>query len=186
MLHRRGQLLRAALGFAGLPRPSYDRSLWALRSWLDSWSAIGRIAVGMHRQGFDLQLTQYDERGWRAVASMKQKGAGAFIALGGAPMSTQAQIIRFTTLAAKAKLPGVFPSRGYVRNGGLLGYGPGYEYRWKTAATYVDKILKGAKPNELPVQQPREFELAINLKTAKAVGVTIPQSLLLRANEIIE
>ena len=67
MLDQRGQLLRAALGFAGLHRPSYDRALSALRTWLDSWSGIGRIAVGMHRHGFDLQLTQYDERGWRAT-----------------------------------------------------------------------------------------------------------------------
>jgi len=67
VLDQRGQLLRAALGFAGLPRPSYDRSLWALRFWLDSWSGIGRIAVGMAHQGFDLQLTRYDERGWRAT-----------------------------------------------------------------------------------------------------------------------
>jgi hypothetical protein len=64
---QRGQLLRAALGFAGLPRPSYDRSLWALRTWLDSCTGIGRIAVGMARQGYDLQLTRYDERGWRAT-----------------------------------------------------------------------------------------------------------------------
>jgi hypothetical protein len=68
VLDQRGQLLRAALGFAGLPRPSYDRSLWALRTWLDSWSGIGRVAVGMAHQGFDLQLTRYDERGWRALA----------------------------------------------------------------------------------------------------------------------
>jgi hypothetical protein len=57
----------AALGFAGLSRPSYDRSLWALRTWLDSWAGIGRIAVGMARQGVDLQLTRYDEKGWRAT-----------------------------------------------------------------------------------------------------------------------
>ena len=67
VLDQRGRLLRAALGFAGLPSPSYDRSLWALRTWLDSWSGIGRVAVGMHRQGYDLQLTRYDERGWRAT-----------------------------------------------------------------------------------------------------------------------
>jgi hypothetical protein len=65
---RHGRLLMAALGFAGLRRPSRDRALHALRSWLDSWSGIGHIAVGMHRQGFDLQLTQYDERGWRATS----------------------------------------------------------------------------------------------------------------------
>jgi hypothetical protein len=67
VLDQRGQLLRAALGFAGLPRPSYDRALWALRTWLDSWSGIGRIAVGMACQAFDLQLARYDERGWRAT-----------------------------------------------------------------------------------------------------------------------
>jgi hypothetical protein len=67
VLDQRGLLLRAALGFAGCSLPSYDRALWALRIWLDSWSGIGHIAVGMHRQGFDLQLTQYDERGWRAT-----------------------------------------------------------------------------------------------------------------------
>jgi hypothetical protein len=63
----RGQLLRAAVGFAGCSIPSYDRALHALRSWLDSWAGIGHGAVGMRRQGFDLQLTQYDERGWRAT-----------------------------------------------------------------------------------------------------------------------
>jgi hypothetical protein len=67
VLDQRGQVLRAALGFAGCSMPSYDRALWALRSWLDSWSGIGHVAVGMHRQGFDLQLAQYDDRGWRAT-----------------------------------------------------------------------------------------------------------------------
>ena len=67
MLDQRGQLLRAALGFAGCSLPSYDRALWVLRTWLDSWSGIGRVAVGMAHQGFDLHLTRYDERGWRAT-----------------------------------------------------------------------------------------------------------------------
>jgi hypothetical protein len=67
MTDARGRLLVAALGFAWLPAPPRDRALWALRTWLDSWSGIGRIPVGMARQGFDLQLTQYDERGWRAT-----------------------------------------------------------------------------------------------------------------------
>ena len=67
MLDQRGPLLVAALGFAGLPRPSYDRALWARRFWLDSWAGIGRVAIGMARQGYDLQLTRYDERGWRAT-----------------------------------------------------------------------------------------------------------------------
>src|SRR3989442_9990934 len=67
MLDQRGQLLRAAVSFVALPTPSYDGSLHALRTWLDSWAGIGHVAVGMHRQGYDLQLTQYDERGWRAT-----------------------------------------------------------------------------------------------------------------------
>jgi hypothetical protein len=67
MLDARGRLLMAALGFAACPTLSYDRALHALRSWLDSWPGIGRVAAGVHRQGFDLQLTQYDERGWRAT-----------------------------------------------------------------------------------------------------------------------
>jgi hypothetical protein len=67
MLDPRGQRLRAAIGFAGCSMPSYDRTLWALRTWLDSWSGIGRVAVGMAHQGYDLQLTRYDERGWRAT-----------------------------------------------------------------------------------------------------------------------
>ena len=67
MPDQRGQLLRAALGFAALPLPSYDRALHALRTWLDSWAGIGRVAVGMARQGYDLQLTRYDEKGWRAT-----------------------------------------------------------------------------------------------------------------------
>jgi len=65
-LEQRGQLLRAAVGFAVCSMPSYDRALWALRTWLDSWPGIGRVAGGMHRQSFDFQLTQYDERGWRS------------------------------------------------------------------------------------------------------------------------
>src|SRR5262249_48390705 len=69
MLDQRGQFLRAAVGFAGCSLPSYVRAPWALRTWLDSWPGIGHVAVGMHRQGFDLQLTQYDERGGRPPSS---------------------------------------------------------------------------------------------------------------------
>ena len=67
VIDQRGWLLMAALGFVGCSMPSYDRALHALRTWLDSWSGIGHVAVGMHRQSYDLQLTQYDERGWRAT-----------------------------------------------------------------------------------------------------------------------
>jgi len=75
VLDQRGQFLQAAVGFATLPLPSDDRALHSLRTWLDSWAGIGHIAVGMHRQGLDLQLTQYDERGWRATFYVTGYGA---------------------------------------------------------------------------------------------------------------
>src|SRR5215831_17959119 len=93
---------------------------------------------------------------------------------------------QFASLAQKNRLPSVFGLREYVDAGGLMSYGPSFTDGWRRAATYVDKILKGAKPSELPVEQPTKFELVINLKTAKALGLTIPQSLLVRADKIIE
>jgi putative ABC transport system substrate-binding protein len=80
----------------------------------------------------------------------------------------------------------MFGERLYVDAGGLVSYGPNYAALYRRAATYVDKILRGAKAADLPVEQPTQFELVINLKTAKALGLTIPQSMLLRADEIIQ
>jgi putative ABC transport system substrate-binding protein len=92
---------------------------------------------------------------------------------------------RLVALAAKAKLPAIYTGRGAVQAGGLMSYGPQLRDLFRRAATYVDKILKGAKPGELPVEQPTKFELAVNLKTAQALGLTIPPSLLRRADEIV-
>ena len=89
-------------------------------------------------------------------------------------------------LAAKSRLPAIYELRPYVEAGGLISYGPEINDIWRRAAIYVDKILKGAKPGELPVEQPTKFELAINLKTAKELGLTVPPSLLARADELIE
>jgi putative ABC transport system substrate-binding protein len=121
-----------------------------------------------------------------AFVSMAKNGAGAFIWLGGAPISTPGQVDRIVKLAANRKLPGMYPSSGFTRVGGMMSYGPSNKYLWNVTAGYVAKILKGAKPSDLPVQQPTQFELVINLNTAKALGLTIPQTLLLRADRVIE
>jgi putative tryptophan/tyrosine transport system substrate-binding protein len=93
---------------------------------------------------------------------------------------------RIVRLAAQTRLPTIYGFSEFARSGGLLAYGPSVPDQARRAATYVDKILKGAKPADLPVEQPTKFELIINLKTAKTLGLTIPQTLLLRADQIIE
>jgi putative ABC transport system substrate-binding protein len=93
---------------------------------------------------------------------------------------------RIADLAAKSRLPAIYYERDFVEAGGLLSYGPSLADMYRRSAVYVDKILKGAKPAELPVEQPTKFELVINLRTAKALGLTIPQSVLIRADEVIQ
>jgi len=93
---------------------------------------------------------------------------------------------RLVDLAAKNRLPAVYPWREFVDAGGLMSYGLNVADLFRRAATYVDKILKGAKPADLPVEQPTKFELVINLRTAKVLGLTIPQTLQQRADQMIE
>jgi len=99
---------------------------------------------------------------------------------------TQNSLGRIVDLSAKHRLPAIYYSRDFVDAGGLMAYGVSYPESYRRAATYVDKIFKGAKPADLPVEQPTKFEFIINLKTARALGLTIPQSLLQRADEIIQ
>jgi putative ABC transport system substrate-binding protein len=119
-----------------------------------------------------------------AFAAVTRERAGALlVAADGMFLLHRARI---ADLAAKTRLPAMYGLREYVDAGGLVVYGPSLRENFRRAATYVDKILKGAKPADLPVEQPTKFELIINLKTARALGLTIPPSLLLRADEMIQ
>jgi putative ABC transport system substrate-binding protein len=120
----------------------------------------------------------------RAFSDMTRARAGALTVLPSTMFIIERR--RLVDLAAKNRLPAVYTSREYVDAGGLMSYGPSIADLFRRAATYVDKILKGAKPGDLPVEQPTKFELVINLKTAKALGLTIPPSVLSRADEVLQ
>ena len=119
-----------------------------------------------------------------AVAAMMTARAEALLVLS-APLFGQ-QVPRVIELAATSRLPTIYPFRYFVAAGGLMSYGPSQTDTQRRVATYVDKILKGAKPGDLPVEQPMKFELVINLKTAKELGLTIPPLLLFQADEVIQ
>jgi putative ABC transport system substrate-binding protein len=120
----------------------------------------------------------------RAVAAFARSGNDGLIVTGSGLAQVHRNLI--ITLAARHKLPTVYFERHFVAGGGLVSYGPDFVDMYRRAAGYVDRILKGEKPADLPVQTPTKYELVINLKTAKALGLTVPPSLLARADEVIE
>jgi len=120
----------------------------------------------------------------RAFAVFARHGNGGLIVTGSTSGTVHRNLI--VTLAARHKLPAVYPFRFFVTGGGLISYGPDFIDQYRRAAGYVDRILKGEKPADLPVQAPTKYELAINVKAAKALGLTIPPALLARADEVIE
>jgi putative ABC transport system substrate-binding protein len=120
----------------------------------------------------------------RSVATFAQASNGGLIATASALTVVHRELI--IGLAARYKLPAVFHRRLFVVSGGLISYGPDFIDQFRRAAGYVDRILKGEKPADLPVQGPTKYELVINLKTAKALGLTVPPTLLARADEVIE
>ncbi len=142
--------------------------------------------VAAQALGVRLQVVEARGRGEfdRAFSDMTRARAGALTVLPSNLFLSERR--RLVDLAAKNRLPAVYPWREFVDAGGLMAYGPNAADLYRRAATYVDKILKGAKPGDLPVEQPTKFELVINLRTATALGLTIPQSLLQRADQVIE
>jgi len=137
--------------------------------------------LGVHLQSLEVRSLDELESAFKAATRGK---ATALLVLPTTILSTRTKQI--AELAAKNRLPTMFATSQYMDAGGLMSYGPDYTDLWRRAATYVDKILKGAKPADLPVEQPMKFELVINLKTAKQIGLTIPPNVLARADKVIK
>jgi putative ABC transport system substrate-binding protein len=145
-----------------------------------TWDAAAR-ALGMRLQVVEGRGPQDFNRAFSAIV---RERAGALTVVSTPVFDAEPR--RLVELAARNRLPAVYTFRPYVDTGGLMSYGPDIADLYRRAATYVDKILKGAKPGDLPVEQPIKFDLAVNLKTAKVLGLTIPASLLQRADQVIE
>ena len=112
------------------------------------------------------------------------KGSANAVLVLGSPVASS-QRSQIATLAAKNRLPAIYPWAEFVEDGGLMSYSANINDLFRRAATYVDKILKGSKPADLPVEQPMKFEFIVNLKAAKQIGLTIPPNVLVRANKVI-
>jgi len=137
-------------------------------------------SLGLNLHAIEARSPTELDGAFKAVSDLRPS---AFFTLPGGMF--QANVKRIVDFASKRRLPGVFPNRAFVEAGGLLSYAPSLAANWRRAAVFVDKILKGTKPGDLPIEQPTEFELVVNLKTAKALGLTIPPTVLARADEII-
>ena len=150
---------------------------------IGQFGAIQAVAssFGVELSAIEKSDAEEAERGLTAFA--RGSNDGLIVTGGGTEQARRDLIIKF---AAVHRLPGVYPLRGFVAEGGLISYGIDQAEQYRLAAGYVDRILKGEKPADLPVQAPTKYETAINLKTAKALGLTIPLSILARADEVIE
>ena len=141
---------------------------------------VAAKALGVHIQSLEVRSRNDIEGAFEVVTRVQ---AGALI-VGQYPPATTNQK-RVVDLAAKNRLPTIYGEGEWANVGGLMSYGPSYPDLWRRAATYVDKILKGAKPADLPVEQPTKFEFIVNLKAAKQIGLTIPPNVLARADKVI-
>ena len=170
------EMVPSAARMAVLFNPGNPTNPLQLKLLREAAPALGiRLSSSEGRRADDLE---------RAFAATKGDSADALIILGDPLLGSQAR--RILDLTMKHRLPATYGAREWTDIGGLISYGPGFDELYRRAATYVHKILKGARPGDLPIEQPTKFEMIINLKTAKALGLTIPQSLLLRADQVIE
>ncbi len=147
------------------------------------WKKIQNPALRLGLKLHSMKLRRSDDLG-EAFQEVARSGAGALISTSGVSATFGEQLI--AGLVVKSGLPAIFTNKNEVRLGVLMSYNRVTKDLYRRAATYVDKILKGAKPADLPVEQPTKFDLVVNLKTAKALGITVPPSILLRATEVIE
>jgi putative ABC transport system substrate-binding protein len=155
----------------------------AIAAGLGSWGAIQSVAPSLRVELRPLGVRDAGEIE-RVVTAFARSSNGGLIVTGSTLAVVHRELI--TTLAARYRLPAVYPQRIFVTVGGLISYGPDSIDPYRQAAGYVARILKGEKPSELPVQAPTKYELVINLKTAKALGLEVPPTLLARADEVIE
>jgi putative ABC transport system substrate-binding protein len=177
---KRVQLLREIV--PGLARLAHLQNM-SNPSGAASWKEVDRAVRSLGLQPQLLDARKPEEFAPAFDLAVKQQANALLVEQDGLMQANEKLIVE---LAAKHRLPAIYQSREYVDGGGLISYGVSYADLYRRAAVYVDKILKGAKPGELPMEQPTKFDLVINLKTAKALGLTIPQSVLLRATELIQ
>lgn len=144
----------------------------------ESSAAAQRLA--MHVRSVEVRTTHELNEGFSTI--VRDRADALLVFVDSMTLSRKAAIVAF---AAMQRIPAIYQWRDFVHAGGLMSYGPNAEHEWRQAARFVDRILRGASPAEIPVEQPTKFELAINLATARTLGMTIPQSLLLRADELI-
>jgi putative ABC transport system substrate-binding protein len=147
------------------------------------WKEVETAAQSLGMQSQLLDVRKPEDFGPAFDAASRQRADGLIVGQEGLLQANRKLIV---DLAAKHRLPAIYRSMEFIEAGGLMAYGPSYPDLYRRAATYVDKIFKGAKSSDLPIEQPTKFELIINLKAAKALGLTIPPPLLLRADEVIK
>jgi len=149
-------------------------------------AVLGEITLAAQRAGITvlgLEVGGRDDIERAVVALTKSRKSGLIVLPGPVVLTHQTPVLEF---AAQHRLPAIYPYRQFAESGGLMAYAPNRTEMYRQSATFVDKILRGAKPGDLPVEQPTTFELIINLTTARALGLTIPRAMLLQANQLIE